>query len=31
MSALVAAVMALGFDNAEALRMIRPGLDLQAT
>ncbi len=30
MSALVGAVTALGLDNAEALRMIRPGIDLQA-
>ncbi|NJP25270.1 HAD family hydrolase [Microbispora hainanensis] len=30
MSALVGAVTALGLDNAEAIRMIRPGIDLQA-
>ncbi|MGW1998207.1 HAD family hydrolase [Embleya sp. NPDC001921] len=30
MSALVGAVTALGMDNAEALRLIRPGLDLEA-
>lgn len=30
MSALVGAVTALGLDNAEAIRVIRPGIDLQA-
>lgn len=30
MSALVGAVTALGLDNADAIRVIRPGIDLQA-